>query len=123
MKKFILVGALSGALGIIPGITGALTFVDISGSAFVPQNITVPLGETVRWTNLDSMEHTSTSDTWIWDSGILFSGDTFDFTFNFDEGTFPYHCSRHSWMTGTVTGSYNVTVEPVSLGRIKSMYE
>src|SRR5438552_985280 len=50
------------------------TDVSIVDFAFNPQAITVTTGTTVRWTNTGSIIHSSTSDTAVWDSGILNSG-------------------------------------------------
>ena len=72
---------------------------------FVPQNITVVIGvnNTVEWTNFGSSlyVHTATSETGIWDSGILMSGQSFSFTFN-QEGTYTYFCKPHPFMRGKV---------------------
>jgi len=63
--------------------------------------LTIAKGTTVRWTNNDTIAHTSTSDTGVFSSGNLNAGDHFDFTFQ-DSGTFPYHCTIHPGMVGTV---------------------
>jgi plastocyanin len=70
--------------------------------AFAPQNYTIQQGTTIRWTNLDTDSHTSTSDTSVWDSGILAQGASYSFTFN-TPGSYPYHCAIHPAMTGTIT--------------------
>jgi plastocyanin len=75
--------------------------VSIIDFAFDPQVETISLGDTVRWTNNGSAPHTSTSDQPLWDSGTLTSGQSFSFQFN-TVGTFPYHCSIHPAMTGTI---------------------
>ncbi|MCW5848930.1 MAG: cupredoxin family copper-binding protein [Anaerolineae bacterium] len=75
--------------------------INIQNFAFVPQTVTVCQGATVRWTNLDTVPHTSTSDTNVWDSGTLNTGQSFSFTFN-TTGSFPYHCAIHPNMLGTI---------------------
>ncbi len=70
-------------------------------TAFNPNPITVSVGTTVRWTNTDSVAHTSTSNSAGWDSGTLPAGAHFDFTFQ-TAGTFPYHCAIHPGMVGTI---------------------
>jgi glucose/arabinose dehydrogenase/plastocyanin len=75
--------------------------VDISNFAFNPSNITILKGTTVIWTNDDPVAHTVTSDTNIFDSGILNPGQTFQWTFN-ENGTFNYHCSIHPFIQGVV---------------------
>lgn len=76
--------------------------VNIQGFAFNPSSIIVSVGTTVTWTNLDSAVHTVTSTGPVsFDSGNLSQGQTWQFTFE-NAGTYPYHCSIHSYMTGTV---------------------
>ena len=74
---------------------------------FQHQNLTVPVGATVKWVNRDGAPHTSSSgepgnETEDWDSGRLGTGDDFSFTFS-EEGTFAYFCTIHPRMTATVT--------------------
>lgn len=89
-------------LGLVPAEIHAETVeVDISNFAFNPSTITVQVGDEVVWTNLDAVAHTTTSDTGLWDSGNLNQGETFRMTFS-SPGTFPYHCSIHPFMTGSV---------------------
>ncbi len=81
----------------------ATNSVEISNMAFGPASITVKKGATVTWTNKDSIAHTVTGDSQDGPaSKSLANGDTYSFTFN-SAGTFKYHCSIHSSMTGTVT--------------------
>jgi nitrite reductase (NO-forming) len=72
--------------------------------AFSPSTLTVKAGTTVTWVNDDSTIHTVVGDTF--DSRNekkdgLGKGDTFSYTFN-TPGTYPYHCTMHPFMTGTV---------------------
>jgi plastocyanin len=78
--------------------------VTIDNFAFSPANITVKKGTSVTWTNKDSTTHTVTETDGKTgpDSGDLATGKSYSFTFN-TVGTFKYHCSIHSDMTGTVT--------------------
>ena len=74
-------------------------------------NLSVTVGDRVRWTNLDDDIHTSTSgqngaftviDGVSWRSGILNNGDSFSFTFN-KVGSFAYTCEVHPFtMNATV---------------------
>jgi plastocyanin len=66
----------------------------------VSQTLTIKAGTTVTWHNIDDTEHTSTSDSGIWNSGIIPVGGSFSRTFN-STGTFPYHCLIHP-MTATI---------------------
>lgn len=69
--------------------------------SFNPSTLTVSQGTTVTWTNKESVAHTVTSNTSAFSSGSLSKGGTFSHQFN-TVGTFPYHCSFHSGMTGTI---------------------
>ncbi|HJZ73098.1 MAG TPA: plastocyanin/azurin family copper-binding protein [Vicinamibacterales bacterium] len=70
-------------------------------TAYNPNPVSIALGTTVRWTNTDSVAHTSTADGNAWNSGTLAAGAHFDFTFQ-TAGTFPYHCAFHPGMVGSI---------------------
>ena len=73
----------------------------IKGFAFSPASITVKAGESVTWTTQDGTTHTVTADNAEFNSSNIASGATF--TFKFDKaGSYPYHCSIHASMKGTV---------------------
>jgi plastocyanin len=69
--------------------------------AFKPGAITVTRGSKIAWTNSDSTAHTVTLDDNSVDSGALNVGSSFDHTFA-TAGTFPYHCTIHSFMHRTI---------------------
>jgi plastocyanin len=73
----------------------------ISGMAFGPASLTVAKNTTITWQNNDGVAHTSTSDSGIWDTGLIPPGGSTTKTFT-TAGTFPYHCTRHPMMTGTI---------------------
>jgi len=73
----------------------------LGNRAYTPDDLSVAVGTTVTWTNNDLVSHTSTSDVTQWNSGIVAPGGRFSFTFQ-AAGTFPYHCSIHPGMVGTV---------------------
>lgn len=81
-------------------ITGETVEVSIEDFDFEPESVTISTGDTVRWTNMDSVDHTVTGS--IFDSGTLEEGDSYEFTFT-EAGTFEYYCSIHPEMEGTVT--------------------
>ena len=83
------------------GGTPAANEVSIQGSAFSPASLTVPVNTTVKWTNLDSFTHTVTSDSPLFNSGSIPGNGTYTFQFT-AKGTYPYHCSIHALMTGTI---------------------
>ena len=79
---------------------------------YAPENVTVVIGvnNTVTWTNGDTnnggTDHTVTSlsvptGASPFDSGIMAEGANFTQTFT-TPGTYEYHCTIHSWMTGSV---------------------
>ena len=93
----IALGAIGGGIAL-----AADHAVAISGSAFSPANVTVAVGDTVTWTNSDQLSHTATADGGAFDTGALGNGASGTITFS-TAGSFPYHCSVHPDMTGTVT--------------------
>jgi plastocyanin len=79
--------------------------VRIDGFAFSPPELTVDVGDQVRWTNADPATHTVTADDGSgeqFDSGNLGPDDTFTHTFA-TPGTFAYHCDIHGSMRGSIT--------------------
>jgi plastocyanin len=82
-------------------VFAATAAVTIQDSAFKPPTTTIRVGDRVTWTNADAFSHTTTSDTGVWDSGVIRAGGAATITFT-TAGTFAYHCSIHSFMKGTV---------------------
>jgi plastocyanin len=70
--------------------------VDISNFSFNPATLTVRVGDTVTWTNNDSATHTVT-----FNIASLAPGASFSHTFS-TAGTYPYRCTIHPNMTGTI---------------------
>jgi plastocyanin len=87
--------------------------VQITGFAFAPAALTVTVGDTVTWTNLDPVIHTATSTSGAFDSGDLVQNESFSLTFT-APGTYAYLCTPHPDMTGTVTVVAAPTVAPVA---------
>jgi plastocyanin len=82
--------------------------VNTAPPGYSPGNVTVVLGvnNTVVWTNNDASDHTVTSTSipagaTAFDSGLFATGKNFTQTFTI-AGTYEYHCTIHSWMTGSV---------------------
>ncbi len=73
----------------------------IQNMAFSPSTITVTAPVTIKWTNKDGIAHTVTSNTGLFDSGNMGGGSTFSQLFD-TPGSYPYHCTIHPDMTGTV---------------------
>jgi plastocyanin len=88
----------------IGGIEPGTVFVTARDSFFQPDTINVGAGLPVRWTNNGAVYHTVVSDSALWTSGLI--APNFWFEVRFDSaGTYPYHCTQHSGMTGTVVVS------------------
>jgi plastocyanin len=73
----------------------------IQNLAFSPDPITIALGSTVTWTNLDGVAHTVTADDGSWGSSMLGQGGTYSHVFT-SPGSYTYHCAIHPYMMGTV---------------------
>lgn len=77
--------------------------VEILKFQFIPQEITIKPGTTVRWTNKEKRQYHS-----VWfeqagdpEPGYFFPGEFYERTFD-TPGVYPYHCTPHPEMTGTV---------------------
>lgn len=81
-------------------VRGATHTVEIGDGFFSPASLSVQVGDTVTWTNVDDSPHTVTSG--AFDSGNLDAGQTFSFTFT-EAGTFDYVCNYHDEMTASIT--------------------
>jgi plastocyanin len=94
------VGASSSSTG---AATGTST-VAINSYGFQPRAVQISPGTTVIWQNKDSVEHTVTSLNQTFDSGLLFGGESYSFTFN-KPGSYYYKDALHPQAIGTVTVS------------------
>ena len=75
---------------------------NLTTTAFGMNPLTVARGAAVTWVNGDNTAHTATAnDGMTFNSGILAAGGRFTFTFQ-NAGTFPYRCTIHPNMVGTV---------------------
>lgn len=112
-RTLIFVGCAIASFGLPLQLFASLvtTNVSIIDFAFSPSAIVINANESVVWTWAGASVHSSSSDTGLWDSGILSPGS--QFTNNFPTaGTFPYHCNVHSFMTGSVTVQAQVQAAP-----------
>lgn len=82
------------------GVEGKTVDVSIKDFAFNPEAVTISAGDTVRWTNLDSITHTIKGPDF--ESDTLRDGDSYSFVFT-KPGVYEYECSIHPSMKGTVT--------------------
>ena len=93
-----------------PAPARAQVAISIQDFEYTPATVTVQVGQTIRWTNNDVIEHTATSMTGpgtlvpsgVFSSPLLEIGQTFDFMPTVP-GTFHYFCVPHgSSMVGIV---------------------
>ena len=68
---------------------------------YVPNTITVHAGQTIEFTNTTNTDHTVTASDDSFDSGNIAAGASWQFTPN-SIGTFPFGCSYHPLMRGTI---------------------
>jgi plastocyanin len=74
---------------------------DITANGFSPIDVTISAGQTVRFTNTDTDNHSITSDDLRWGSGTLHTGESFVRRFS-EEGTFTFFDSYDSSNTGAI---------------------
>jgi len=84
--------------------TAAVHEVTVGDNFFSPSELTIQVGDTVRWVNAaGGNSHNVTSNTGAWAASPTASSFTFEVVFN-SPGSFPYRCTPHSSvMTGTIT--------------------
>lgn len=75
--------------------------ITISGVGYTPIDVTIEAGQSVRFVNNDSVQHTVTADNLLWGSGTLAPGAEFVHTFS-SEGTYPFFDSYNARHTGAV---------------------
>src|SRR5215813_6798595 len=77
--------------------------VKIDNFSFSPNELTIPAGTTVTWTNRDDIPHTvvSSDDPKTFKSKVMDTDEKFSFTFS-KPGTYPYFCSVHPKMVSKV---------------------
>jgi len=91
--------------------SAAVRPVDISGFAFVPQSVTITVGDTVTWTNRDAAAHSARVNG-IGTTAVLTQGQSGSLQF-MTAGTFAYDCGIHgSSMMGTVVVRAAATAPP-----------
>jgi len=89
----------SGQAATVSIVAGART---LTTTAYAPNPIEVTAGTTVTWINNDTIAHDSMANDGSWGSGTIAPSAQFSRVFS-TVGTFPYHCSFHPGMVGTVT--------------------
>jgi plastocyanin len=102
LAAFLAAAVTAAAAGPIAAQTPAApTIVMVKDFMFAPGSLTVPAGSTVTWTNNDDEPHTVVSESGLFRSGALDTGESFSFKFE-HPGTFRYACSIHPRMVATI---------------------
>lgn len=83
----------------------------IVSGGFTPNPINISVGSTVTWTNMDNAVHAIVADGGAFSSGAIASGGQYAHSFG-SAGTFTYHDSANSGMTGTVNVSSSSMPSP-----------
>ena len=75
----------------------------IEGTTFAPASLTVVAGDSVEWLNKDPFPHTATATTKAggFDSQVIQSGESWKYVAR-NIGEFPYICTLHTTMKGTL---------------------
>jgi plastocyanin len=77
--------------------------ISIAGFQFSPSTLTVKVGAPVKVINNDSVGHSVTSDDGTsFDTRILPQGQSAEFRAPTKPGSYPFHCTAHPMMTGTL---------------------
>jgi len=88
----------------MPASSVAGSQIVISNFAYSPMNLTVSPGQTVTVVNHDSTAHTLTAGAGnAFNTGTIGPGESGTFTAPTKPGSYPYICSIHQFMHGTVT--------------------
>jgi plastocyanin len=85
----------------VDAVAATVHTVVMKGFDFSPMRLTIAVGDTVIWTNLDGEPHTVTSADGLFRSGALDQNDTFLFKFT-KAGMYSYVCSIHPKMMAAV---------------------
>jgi plastocyanin len=75
--------------------------VNMNGSAFTPETVSIAEGQTVQFLNDDDVPHTVTATDKTFDSGNIDAHKSWNYTFK-KAGTYVYGCTYHAWMHGTI---------------------
>jgi manganese oxidase len=85
-----------------PPQAGQAGTVFVRDNFYAPNQLTVPVGATVRWEHQGKAEHTVSSLLGSFDSGVLAPGAVFSHTFT-APGRYEYFCRFHITNRGTIT--------------------
>jgi plastocyanin len=90
MRRLIALVPAALALATAGPALAATKAVQIKAAGFAPTKVEIATGDSVRWTNVDTVNHQVVSDAGLFASSILRPGQTYTRTFN-QGGTYRYH--------------------------------
>lgn len=97
-------GSALGALLVVACVGSAhaaVIEIKIKDLAFVPQQVTAHVGDTVRWVNGDFVAHTATARNGAWD--VMIPANASKSVVLKAAGAVDYYCKFHPQMTGKIT--------------------
>ncbi|NJK78084.1 MAG: hypothetical protein HC944_04455 [Nanoarchaeota archaeon] len=80
---------------------------ETSNACYTPESVTINVGDTVEWDNVDTAAHTVTGGSpadgpsGVFDSSLVMGKALYAHTFD-KAGTYDYFCMVHPWMVGKV---------------------
>jgi plastocyanin len=101
MRRLLLLLTLLIGIASAPPSQAATTAVSITGAAFRPAAVTVVAGDTVTWTNNDTVRHQIVANDGSFSSPVLAANQSYSHVFR-GGGTFAYHDAIRPRLRGTV---------------------
>ncbi len=80
---------------------------ETTNECYTPESVTINVGDTVEWDNVDTAAHTVTSGSpadgpsGVFDSSLVMGKAKYSHTFD-STGSYDYFCMVHPWMVGKV---------------------
>ncbi|MEC4848627.1 MAG: plastocyanin/azurin family copper-binding protein [Nitrosarchaeum sp.] len=80
---------------------------ETTNECYTPESVTINVGDTVEWDNVDTAAHTVTSGSpadgpsGVFDSSLVMGKAKYSHTFD-SAGSYDYFCMVHPWMVGKV---------------------
>jgi plastocyanin len=84
-----------------PSVAATIS-IKATATGFTPKTVTINQSDSVKWTNVDKVNHQIVANNGAFASGILKPGETYSFTFS-TAGKYGYHDALHPAFTGTIT--------------------
>ena len=80
----------------------ATTNVSITSTGFLPEDVTIEVGDTIIWSNEDTIDHEAMDDLVDWETGLIAPGEAGSVIFD-TAGTYTYSDTVDVSLVGTVT--------------------